>query len=284
MERSKKIGIMLSLLFTMSLLLSLPAFAQMKVDAVTPAATATPVDSQNFVLDAPLPYDGVELSWNFSKGMDKKFDQNILNISVQEKGLGVETFFDDTAGVAGTTATGGDTVSNADFIYTKEGEDIRELALKPTTVSFEAGKTYVVTIYDTLSSNTFEANNGTVLAATYTFEFTTNMLTATPGNRKVTLKWTTDDERDIKGFNILRAAQPEGPFEQVNDELIKGTGDESGKDYTYTDKRLRNRRLYYYQLEVVDWADAGSTFGEAEETPLLRYFWKELIDFLKGRG
>ncbi len=48
------------------------------------------------------------------------------------------------------------------------------LTLKPTTVDFAPDKTYVVTIYATLNTNTFISNNGGALIANYSYEFVTS--------------------------------------------------------------------------------------------------------------
>lgn len=283
MEKSKTLLALASLLVSMFLWFpeNGTAAEPMTINSVLPAATET--TAKNYVLDRPVESDNVTLAWNFTKGMDAKFDQNILNISVQEKGSGNEIFFDATAGVQTDLPDGDLTITNPDFTYTKEGDDIRQLALIPTTVTFDGGKTYVVTVYDMLDNNTFAANNDSVLNGTFTFEFTTISFTATPGSRKVTLNWTTGDEENIKGFNIHRAPAPEGPFEKINGDFIPATGgDGSGDDYTYVDKGLRNRRPYYYRLIIIPSEGENFICGEAEETPLMRYFWQELIDFLKG--
>jgi hypothetical protein len=446
----KKCLVVASLLLSMVLLVSHNADAApspLTIEYSLPASTETSAGSYYFVLDTPVPYTNVELSWNFSNGVDEYFNTNIKNISVKEKGVDNETFFSTDNGTITLTATGL-IITNPDFIYTKDGTTIRKLTLKPATVSLDADKTYIVTIYATLNTNTFLANNeselianysyefvtskqlaitsvyppatqsatpnayafnmpvahdnatfqweftngwdsnfahnianisisekgadntttlfdisngtktapipgsadneslqienadfyymqefdagdnadvfmlelkpatvalkpnktyvitisagsdnsslfqdndNSTLIATYSYEFSTNdsvsvvSFTATPGNRKVTLAWTTDDEKANQGFNILRATSPDGPFEQVNDALIAAKGsDGAGSDYTYVDKPLRNRRTYYYKLENIDTAEASYTRGEADAKPRLLYFWKELIEILRG--
>ncbi len=452
MRKIKKKLLVSFLLLTSALLFSPAAFAQLTMLSYSPAATETPAGSHYYVIKEPVPYAAIALAWDFSKGLDGKFVQNVSNITVKEKGSSVEYRFDNSTGITTPTPTGGLIITNADFIYTKEGSgsdpvEIRRLELKPTTVAFEADKTYVVTIYNDLNGNTFQANNGNILDATYSFEFQTSKLlaitsvyppatqsaipntyvfdmpvahdnatfqweftngwdsnftqnianitvkekgsdtealfdtssgtktapipgsadnsslqienddfyymqefdagdnadvfmlelkpatvtfkpnktyvitisagsdnsslfqdndnstlvatysyefsthdsvsvvsfTATPGNRKVTLNWTTADEKANQGFNILRAESPDGPFEQVNDILIAAKGSDGvGSDYTYIDKPLRNRRTYYYKLENIDTTEASCTRGEADAKPRLLYFWKELVDFLRG--
>jgi hypothetical protein len=106
--------------------------------------------------------------------------------------------------------------------------------------------------------------------------------TATPGNRKVTLKWKTDDEKANTGFNILRSESEGGPFEQVNDDLIAAEGAAgAGAEYSYVDRRLKNRRTYYYQLQNVDTTGASYTRGEAEATPRLIFWLRDLMELLR---
>jgi hypothetical protein len=161
-----------------TLCIAFNACAQLTVLSYSPAATETPPGSHYYSVNSPISCDTIALAWNFSKGLDGKFVQNINNIRVKEKGSATEIKFDNATGVSTPTATGGLIITNADFTYTKEGSgtdpiQIRELALKPTTVAFQPDKTYVVTVYNDLNGNTFQANNGTVLDATYSFEFVT---------------------------------------------------------------------------------------------------------------
>ena len=166
------------LVLTIALLFSPAAFAQLTVLSYSPAATETPAGSHYYVINDPIAHDDIDLTWNFSKGLDRTFVQDINNITVKEKGSSTEIKFDNSTGTTTPTATGGLIITNADFIYTKEGSgsdpvQIRQLELKPTTVSFEADKTYVVTIYNSLNGNNFQSNNSNILDATYSFEFAT---------------------------------------------------------------------------------------------------------------
>jgi hypothetical protein len=178
LSRVLKISLIFLLFIGSTLCIALNASAQLTILSYSPAATETPSGSHYYTLNGPIPYDAVALAWNFSKGLDGKFVENINNIRVEEKGSSTEIKFDNSTGVSTPTATGGLIIKNADFTYTKEGSgtdpiQIRELALKPTTVAFEPDKTYVVTVYDDLNGNIFQANNGSVLDATYSFEFAT---------------------------------------------------------------------------------------------------------------
>ena len=141
------------------------------------------------LLHDPMPYNDVTLSWQFSKGMDGKFVQDISNITVKEKGSSTEIKFNTSAGTTITPAPGYEydtsslLIQNPDFTYLKVGSgtavpQYRLLTLKPTTVAFEPNKTYVVTIdnsttLDNGTTRTFQANNNNILQHVYSFEFQT---------------------------------------------------------------------------------------------------------------
>ena len=185
MSRLHKLSLMALFFIGSTLCIAGNACAQLTfpVLSYSPAATETPSGSHYYIINEPIPYDAVALAWNFSKGLDSKFVQDVSNITVKEKGSSTEVKFDTSAGIQVSPIPGSSDVTsvritNADFTYTKEGSgtdpiQIRELALKPTTVAFEPDKTYVVTVYNDLNGNTFQANNGNILDATYSFEFAT---------------------------------------------------------------------------------------------------------------
>jgi hypothetical protein len=189
MKKSKHTIVLALLLLGMSLLFSLEASAQMYIEYYTPTATATPAGSYYYVITNPMPHDNIVLSWQFSKGMDGKFVQDISNITVKEKGASTEIKFNTSAGTTTSPAPGYeyDTSSllivNPDFTYLKVGSgtavpQYRLLTLKPTTVAFEPNKTYVVTLdnsttLDNGTTRTFQANNNNILQHVYSFEFQT---------------------------------------------------------------------------------------------------------------
>ena len=153
MKKTKKIILLASLLISMSLLLSLDAYAQLFIDSYTPEATAIPAGSYYYVVNNPISHDNVTLVWNFTKGLDAKFVQDISNISLKEKGSSTEITFDISPGTQTTPAPGYESdpssllIQNADFAYLKAGSgtdpvQYRRLTLKPTTVTFEPNKTY----------------------------------------------------------------------------------------------------------------------------------------------
>jgi hypothetical protein len=79
----------------------------------------------------------------------------------------------------------------------------------------------------------------------------------------VNLSWQTDREPDTAGFNVYQAGR-EGPYTQINDDLIQPQHDRgSGDSYTFVDKpdndlgytfvdKSSNDLGYYYMLESID--------------------------------
>jgi hypothetical protein len=69
----------------------------------------------------------------------------------------------------------------------------------------------------------------------------------------VTIRWTTESELDIIGFNLFRAESPDGPFIKVNEALIPPAADPFvGGEHTYVDENVQRGVTYYYELESVD--------------------------------
>ncbi len=70
---------------------------------------------------------------------------------------------------------------------------------------------------------------------------------------EVIVEWTTASELDTVGFNLQRGETPEGPFEQVNPELIPTTNDSlTGSSYNFEDSSVKAGVTYYYILEEVE--------------------------------
>lgn len=69
-------------------------------------------------------------------------------------------------------------------------------------------------------------------------------------NAEVIVEWTTASELDTVGFNLLRAETQNGPFEQINANLIPAGSDSlTGSNYTFTDSNVQDGITYYYMLE-----------------------------------
>jgi hypothetical protein len=80
-----------------------------------------------------------------------------------------------------------------------------------------------------------------VLASCSLFEETT-----------MTIRWTTESELDIIGFNIYRSDTTDGEFTKINNELIPPANDPFiGGEHTFVDENVTRGQTYYYQLETV---------------------------------
>lgn len=80
----------------------------------------------------------------------------------------------------------------------------------------------------------------------------------------VTIAWQTASEVDTMGFNLLRAQDSsEGPFRPINAELIPAKGDPlTGAEYRVEDGNVEPGRLYFYQIEEVEWSGAQERYPE----------------------
>ncbi|MCS6907753.1 MAG: hypothetical protein RML93_07725 [Anaerolineales bacterium] len=77
-------------------------------------------------------------------------------------------------------------------------------------------------------------------------------------NPQVVIEWETATEVDTVGFNLYRAAQPEGPYQKLNPSIIPSSSAAlEGGSYHYIDANVMPGRVYYYQLEDID--DQGRT-------------------------
>jgi len=93
--------------------------------------------------------------------------------------------------------------------------------------------------------------------------------TATAGDSKIALNWSTESEIDNLGFNIYRTTNENGKFSMLNDELIPGAGNSSQKhEYKYVDKNVTNGVTYWYKLEDVDFSGNTKFHGTVSGTPM----------------
>ena len=79
---------------------------------------------------------------------------------------------------------------------------------------------------------------------------------------EVIVEWTTASELDTVGFNLLRAETQEGPFDQINANLIPAGSDSlTGSDYSFTDSSVQDETTYYYMLEEIELTGESSRHG-----------------------
>jgi len=94
---------------------------------------------------------------------------------------------------------------------------------------------------------------------------------AVAGSNKVTLKWATESEIKNAGFNIYRAESIDGPYININADLIPSKGSATqAASYEYVDSGVKNRHTYYYKLEDIDQSGASTMHGPESAAP--RFF------------
>ena len=90
--------------------------------------------------------------------------------------------------------------------------------------------------------------------------------TAEVSGGTVTLAWETAAEIDNAGFNLYRAAAPDGPYTKVNSALIAAQGGPASRAaYNFVNAGLTTG-IYYYQLEDVDYAGVATLHGPVQVT------------------
>jgi hypothetical protein len=96
---------------------------------------------------------------------------------------------------------------------------------------------------------------------------------AIPGNRIVTLLWSTASEIDNAGFNLYCSETENGAYIKINNTLISTQGSSTqGASYEFIDKEVKNRKIYYYKLEDIDLSGKSTMHGPVSATP--RWIWR----------
>lgn len=81
------------------------------------------------------------------------------------------------------------------------------------------------------------------------------------------IRWTTENEIDVLGYNLYRADSPDGEFEQVNETLIKPATDPLvSSEHVYEDEGRVRGRTYYYILETID--RSGNVKSKTDPIPI----------------
>ena len=71
-------------------------------------------------------------------------------------------------------------------------------------------------------------------------------------NNRIIIKWTTESEVDVIGFNVLRCDTEQGVFTQKNTSLISAKGSSSSKQhYKFIDNEADENIEYWYRIEEV---------------------------------
>ncbi len=75
----------------------------------------------------------------------------------------------------------------------------------------------------------------------------------------IIVQWNTASELNTAGFNVRRGDSPDGPFAQLNSEVIPASPDPLvGGTYVYTDTNIAFGRTYYYRVEEVEFGGNSS--------------------------
>jgi hypothetical protein len=73
-----------------------------------------------------------------------------------------------------------------------------------------------------------------------------------PG-QPIVIRWSTETEVNTAGFNLYRALDEDGPWQQINERLIPGAPDPlRGGTYVFTDTEVIAGQAYWYELEEVE--------------------------------
>jgi hypothetical protein len=91
------------------------------------------------------------------------------------------------------------------------------------------------------------------------------LLTATPDEGGVSIKWRTESEINNLGFDVYRSESLEGRFVKVNPAYIKGAGtDATPHDYNFIDESAVVGKTYYYYLETISFS------GERDRSHIIK--------------
>ena len=91
---------------------------------------------------------------------------------------------------------------------------------------------------------------------------------AVGGDGFVEVHWSTASERSNAGFHLYRGLGENGPWERINEHLIRGLGSSpTGQEYSYLDPGLVNGTPYFYRLEDVEYSGQVTSHGPVSATP-----------------
>ena len=103
----------------------------------------------------------------------------------------------------------------------------------------------------------------------YSLPVELSSFTADGSDGTVTLRWTTQSERDNMGFYLYRSEGNRRDYHRITQELIPGAGNSSGpRDYFWTDRQVENGTTYWYWLVALDIQGGGRKHGPAIATPM----------------
>jgi hypothetical protein len=94
----------------------------------------------------------------------------------------------------------------------------------------------------------------------------------------IEVNWETESEYDTVGFNVLRSDSATGQFTRLNDRLIPGSADPVvGGSYQYVDSNVEPGKIYYYQLEDVEYDSTVRAHEIIEAAVDARPWWTAVL-------
>ncbi len=99
----------------------------------------------------------------------------------------------------------------------------------------------------------------------------------------VVIEWTTATEINTAGFNLYRAESADGPFSQINSELIPAAPDPmTGGKYKFEDTSVTPGKTYYYQLEDIEYTGTRTKHPPVAVTAGVSFGMTEVLVALAG--
>ena len=66
------------------------------------------------------------------------------------------------------------------------------------------------------------------------------------------IRWVTQSEDEVFGYDVYRGANESGPFQRINAEIILGAGTtDLPQRYVYSDEAIEAGKVYWYYVESI---------------------------------
>ncbi len=90
-----------------------------------------------------------------------------------------------------------------------------------------------------------------------------------------TIRWVTQSEEDVFGYDVYRGASEAGPFQRLNEQAIPGGGTtDLPQRYAYTDDTIESGKVYWYYIEEVALSGERSRLTPIYASrPKAAFFW-----------
>lgn len=80
-----------------------------------------------------------------------------------------------------------------------------------------------------------------------------NSFSASPGDRKAFIRWSTASEVGVYAFSVMRSSSYSGTYLDVSPRIQPLGNSSTGGSYEYTDTGLTNGTSYYYRLKIINY-------------------------------